>query len=479
MSLPIIFLFFIVILHPYYGQSVKTKKTIDMKKTLLSALKHGSGTIFILLTMLLGGSLHAWGISYDGTTRLYFNMAAVNWWECDGDCSTHGGGNFAYFFDNSTSPNPNAWSAHAVNASGNVYYVIVPSGTWTHVILTRNSVCENPSWETVYGEGGNNKTGDIALVADKNYISSFSQGISDVTWDIYCNAPTPTTGSASSITATTVTLGATVAAAASNPCTPTYVGVKVYSDSGCETQVTSGQTAFTNYAATYSIDITSLTPKTTYFYKAYAISDAGTTEATISRNFTTDCLSGVNKETVSGSTSQNVCLGDATAISVSPSGALTYTYQWYYNTTDSEVGAFAIPGATSASYTPAVVGANYYFCAVGATGGYCEINSFIVGPITVKAKPTLSVSQSSVTNYIPVTVTAKGAEIATWSVTEPSGNSYLHKKNSTSAVFKASVGSGPSETSETSETYTITGTTSESCSGAVTVTVSSNSDNCQ
>lgn len=446
-----------------------------MRKTLLNALKHGSGTVFILLAMMLGVSLQAWGISYDGTTRLYFNMVAVDWWVCQGDCSTDGGGNFAYFFDNTTSPNPNAWSAHAVNASGDVYYVIVPSGTWTHVILTRNSVCSSPTWDNVYDHGKDteNKTGDIALVADKNYISSFSQGSSDVTWDIYCNAPTPTTGSASSITATTVTLGATVAAAASNPCTPTYVGVKVYSDASCETLVTSGQTAFVNYATTYSINITSLTPKTTYYYKAYAVSDAGTTETATSRSFTTDCLSGVEKETVSGSTSQNVCLGDATAISVSPSGALTYTYQWYYNNTNSEDGAVAIPGATSASYTPAVVGENYYYCSVGAAGGYCDVDSYFSGKITIKGVPVVSASASSVTNYVPVTLTATGAEVGTWSIISGSSvNQYLYKETGTSAMFKGNVGTGAATT------YTIQGT-ADGCSGTTTVTVSSNSDNCQ
>lgn len=48
-----------------------------MKKTLLSALKHGSGTIFILLAMMLGGSLQAWGYSKDEV--VYYDNSRTKW----------------------------------------------------------------------------------------------------------------------------------------------------------------------------------------------------------------------------------------------------------------------------------------------------------------------------------------------------------------------------------------------------------------
>ncbi len=47
-----------------------------MKKTLLSALKHGSGTIFILLSMMLGGGLQAWG---DTTYYIYKSTDQSTW----------------------------------------------------------------------------------------------------------------------------------------------------------------------------------------------------------------------------------------------------------------------------------------------------------------------------------------------------------------------------------------------------------------
>lgn len=678
-----------------------------MKKTLLSALKHGSGILLTLFSLLL--SCQMWA-GFAAGDKMYFNMNAVSWWICE-----NGSQNFACF-RNGTDASTETWSSHAVQAHNNVYYFVVPEGTFTKVLLTRNST-DYGSWSTIH-----NKTDWIDLPADNsNYLSSFTENETSGTWETilppaedyyihftgntplgnqslsnidnnkyegyfvvpgsasnyeftlycsngkyyrhsggytfdstnevvtgmtsvsgnknnittietsssvavgidaelyckygddrsgrlsikqyvvksfsageylyfvnganysksdgtvndnwiysdgidrigyadviltdlsgtthtyrfslysgeayesgsiyraliednisckgfvitrgntvggdsewnrtsdlkydathvgyntitgtaagtawtgeynpYCSAPTPVTGASSSVTSSTATLAATVT---SGTCTTTYVGVNVYSDSSCETLVDSDETAYVDDETTYSFGITSLDPITTYYYKAYAKSAVGTTEAASSNSFTTDCISGVATTNPSTAT-QSECLGSATALSVTASSGpgSGYTYQWYYNSSEDKSGAIAVPGATSASYTPAVVGANYYYCGVAATGGYCEVASGFSGLATIYAKPTISVSQSSVTNYVPVTVTAKGAEIATWSVTEPSGNSYLHKKNSTSAVFKAFVGSG------SSETYTITGTTSESCSGTVSVTVTPDSDNCQ
>ena len=55
--------------------------------------------------------------------------------------------------------------------------------------------------------------------------------------------------------------------------------------------------------------------------------------------------------------------------SVTDSGSLSY--QWYENTTNSTAGGVAIPGATSATYTPFTdeVGTKYYYCAVTNTLG--------------------------------------------------------------------------------------------------------------
>ncbi len=129
-------------------------------------------SILISLILVMGVTqIGAANITSDGTARLYFKMSAVSWWIA----GNNGDGNFAYFYNNSTGKN--AWSAHAVKYSGNDYYVTIPEGTWAGVILTRNNTSTAPSWNNKW-----NQTGDITLKDDKNYISSFSEGSTFVTW---------------------------------------------------------------------------------------------------------------------------------------------------------------------------------------------------------------------------------------------------------------------------------------------------------
>lgn len=110
-------------------------------------------------------------ITSDGTARLYFNMNAVSWW----NTASAGGGNYGYFFNNSTGKN--AWSTKAVQYSGNTYYIVIPAGEWEALNLTRNSVTSNPSWDNDW-----NQTGNITLSSSSNYLSSFSEGSTSVTW---------------------------------------------------------------------------------------------------------------------------------------------------------------------------------------------------------------------------------------------------------------------------------------------------------
>lgn len=230
----------------------------------------------------------------------------------------------------------------------------------------------------------------------------------------------------------------------------------------------------TSSAGSISYNVTGLSPLTTYYYKAYVEISGSRYVYGDEYSFTTDCQSGITVTGPSGTGEGPKCFGESfTALSVTAGAGpgSGYTYQWYYNSTASTTGAVAIPGATSSSYTPAVVGANYYYCGVAATGGYCEVASGFSGLITIKGVPVLSASVSAVTNYTPVTITATGAEVGTWSITSGSGG-YLYKTSGTSAMFKGNVGAG------SNVTYTIQGETANGCSGSTTVTVSKNTDNC-
>lgn len=99
--------------------------------------------------------------------------------------------------------------------------------------------------------------------------------------------------------------------------------------------------------------------------------------------------------TTQPSKNNSVCLdGAVTPLSVVAGGTGPFTYQWYYNTTDSNTvaGATMIAGATSSTYSPPsnAVGTRYYFVVVKgscATGTVNSVNSntavFTVTPASV------------------------------------------------------------------------------------------------
>lgn len=139
--------------------------------------------MMMLSTMLVGMvTSNAATVSSDGTGILYFKMNAVSWW----DTSGANGGNFAYFYGSTG----NAWSEKAVKYQDNIYYVNIPKGDWTQVILTRNSTTSAPNF-TAADKGGNlwNQTGNIELQSDKNYITSFSESSTNATFSTV--TPTP------------------------------------------------------------------------------------------------------------------------------------------------------------------------------------------------------------------------------------------------------------------------------------------------
>jgi len=78
-------------------------------------------------------------------------------------------------------------------------------------------------------------------------------------------------------------------------------------------------------------------------------------------------------------TTQSVCQNTVTSqLSVSITGGTgTASYQWYSNTTNSNVGGTPIAGATLNTYTPpsAAVGTQYYYCTITQTGTNCGVTS--------------------------------------------------------------------------------------------------------
>lgn len=209
--------------------------------------------MMMLSTMLVGMvTSNAATVSSDGTGILYFNMTAVSWW----DTSGANGGNFAYFYGS----NGNAWSEKAVKYQDDIYYVNIPKGDWTHVILTRNSVTSDPNF-TAADKGGNlwNQTGNIELQSDKNYITSFSESSTNATFSTL--TPTPDSYSLSADKTTvgtdeTVTLTPSFDSKLVSLKSNSYTVKKDGSTASSSDYSISGDTITFNNAGTYTISDT-------------------------------------------------------------------------------------------------------------------------------------------------------------------------------------------------------------------------------
>ena len=126
-------------------------------------------SIFLFFAAILCAiGMNAATVTSDGTARLYFNKEAMDWWDADGAKLS------AYFYNSST----NKFADIAKQHSGNTYYVVIPKGSWTNVILTRhNNTTTTPTWDNKW-----NQTGNITLSSTSNYLSKFSDGSTSVTW---------------------------------------------------------------------------------------------------------------------------------------------------------------------------------------------------------------------------------------------------------------------------------------------------------
>ncbi|WP_295335133.1 PKD-like domain-containing protein [Flavobacterium sp.] len=92
--------------------------------------------------------------------------------------------------------------------------------------------------------------------------------------------------------------------------------------------------------------------------------------------------------------SSSVCLGGtATTMTVSlNSSAVTPTYQWYSNSSNSNTGGTLIPGATNSSYSPptSTVGTIYYYAVISLASGGCSGLTSAVASVTVNPLPTIN-----------------------------------------------------------------------------------------
>ncbi len=372
------------------------------KQNLNNTLFKPTRWLLVALMFLLGTS-GAWGaITSDGTARLYFNMKAVSWWTA----GTNGNGNFAYFFNNSTGKN--AWSAHAVNYSGDTYYVTIPSGSWTRVILTRNNTSTSPTWDNKW-----NQTGDITLSSTSNYLSKFSEGSTSVTWG---NAVKP--ASTASVTATPTSIktteSSTLTSALSSNASINTFSKTTYSVSP-NTGTVNGSTFTATAAGNYTVTAT-----VTYYPNAYS-SLTSTATATTTITVTKSCET-VAKEQYPMSPTTFTYNGSKQVPTITPAagaGAVTSTVYKLNNTT------------TVANPTDAGTYTVYVTSSDGTT--YCGASSLNIGTFTINkksvAKEQYPMSATTFTyngnKQVPTITPASGAGTVT---------STIYKLNNTTTV---------------------------------------------
>jgi len=110
---------------------------------------------------------------------------------------------------------------------------------------------------------------------------------------------------------------------------------------------------------------------------------------------------------------QSICIGGTpNALTMGYTGGTgTASYQWYSNTTNSNIGGTAIAGATTNSYTPpgATIGTSYYYGVVTLTGLGCGSVSSNVATVNIIADPIITTqptpSQTLCVGGIPSSLT--------------------------------------------------------------------------
>ena len=295
-------------------------------------------SIFISLILLVGGisKISAATVTFTADDILFFNMSAVSWWTA----GNNGDGNFAYFYNNSEGKN--AWSAHAVQYSGSVYYVKIPAGTWEGVILTRNNTSTAPSWNNKW-----NQTGDIVLSSTSNYISKFSENSATVTW----GTQKPTSTGSLAASATSVNIGSSVTLTPSLTSNTTYNEIKStsYSISPSSGASVQGNTFTATAAGTYTVTAT-----VTYNPRGYS-SLTSTVKPTVTITVKQPTYSYTVTAGAGGSvtpTSGTVAQGSGVTITATPDDG--YEFDKWTATN----GTLANANSASTTFTPSANNAN-------------------------------------------------------------------------------------------------------------------------
>lgn len=326
-------------------------------KTISSRFLKASLAMFLVVVMLFGSTITGFAASVDnadtkanvdaaqtgatltsdGTAILFMDLSNPSWW-----LSGSGNNNFCYFFNSST----NKWSAHAVHYSGNDYYVVVPAGSWTTVILTRNNTTTSPSWDNKW-----NQTGNITLSNTNNCLYGFSEGSTNASWSSI--KPTSTVSLSASSTSVNVNTNVTLTPSLTSNQTFNTIKSTSYSISPSTGASISGNTFTATKAGTYTV-----TASITYNAKGYTnLTTTATATKTITVKDPGFSYTAVANPTAGGSVSPTS--GTASSVSLTATPKTGYHFVNWTATN----GSFSNANSATTTFTPsannAVATANF------------------------------------------------------------------------------------------------------------------------
>ena len=175
-------------------------------------------------------------------------------------------------------------------------------------------------------------------------------------------------------------------------------------------------------------------------YTVTATNSAGAGTATVS--IKVEGLGAINNQP--SATDKQYCLKTIADLLIVTATGSNLSYQWYYNSTNSTVGATLISGATLTSYLPPTVtaGNKYYFSRITSPNGY-DMNSNFSGNITVNPLPTISISTGNSTICVNGTTTLNNTTDPLVAFSSPwtSMNTAIATVNSSGLVTGVSAGS--------------------------------------
>ena len=118
--------------------------------------------IYATLLAVIAATTLSFARTFDGTEKIYLKANAVSWW-------TDGNAVQRAVLDNAT-------PVIGVVEDGAVYAFTIPAGDYSTIRFERASSAEAAAW---------NKTGDITIDAEKNYVESFAESSTIATWSTY------------------------------------------------------------------------------------------------------------------------------------------------------------------------------------------------------------------------------------------------------------------------------------------------------